>query len=240
MGNKSESEKRNKNLKQIINLCNFDNIRSKYILKQVFDNLRKNKTLKIIKNCLKIQKRLDININDYIEYSEACTSLEIELIPKKNKYGKFINISNKEDAKFFHIYFNNGKTEIKRNEIIKYDRVSKIRIILDYQIKSFNKLFKDCGCIEAIAFKKFCRNNINDMSYMFSGCSSLKELNLSNFNTHNVTDMSYMFNGCLSLKELDLSNFDTNNVINMNFMFYECSEELKNEVKKSIPELKLK
>ena len=65
-----------------------------------------------------------------------------------------------------------------------------IKIIIEYQVESFDRLFYKCKCIESINFKKFNRNNINIMSCMFSYCSSLKELNLNNFNTNNVTDMS--------------------------------------------------
>ena len=78
----------------------------------------------------------------------------------------------------------------------KNDNVSQIKIIIDYQIKSFEELFHDCECIGYICFKKFYRNNINNMEGMFIGCSSLKELNLSNFNTNNLTDMRFMFYGC--------------------------------------------
>ena len=78
--------------------------------------------------------------------------------------------------------------------------MTKIKIIIDYQVKSFKDLFKRCECIESINFKKFYRNNITDMSYMFDGCSSLKDLNLTNFITNNVTNMSNMFDGCSSLK----------------------------------------
>ena len=45
-------------------------------------------------------------------------------------------------------------------------------------------------------FKKFYRNNINNMNDMFYGCSSLKEINLSNFNTNNVINMNYHNPGC--------------------------------------------
>ena len=92
------------------------------------------------------------------------------------------------------------KNKYKINE---EDKVTKIKIIIDYQVKSFS-LFYKCECIESINFKKFYRDNITDMSWMFRGCSSLKELNLNNFNTNNVTDMSYMFYECRSLKELNL------------------------------------
>jgi hypothetical protein len=63
------------------------------------------------------------------------------------------------------------------------DKVTKIKIIIDYQVKSFKELFGSCECIEYINFKKFYRNNITDMSHMFSECSLLKELKLTNFNT---------------------------------------------------------
>ena len=65
-----------------------------------------------------------------------------------------------------------------------------IKIIINYQVKSYNKLFNYCGYVNSINFRKFIRNNIIDMSYMFRWCSSLKELNFSNFNTNNVIDMN--------------------------------------------------
>ena len=113
-------------------------------------------------------------------------------MPVKNKYGVFINIYIKDKLNY-HIYFNNNKEEIKRYYINEDDNVSKIYIIIDYQIISFEELFCDCNLIESINFKKFYRNNITNMTYMFYGCSSLKEINLSNFNTDSVIDMSFMF-----------------------------------------------
>ena len=38
-----------------------------------------------------MQKRLKVNINDYKEYSQLYSSIEIELKLVDNKYGKFIN-----------------------------------------------------------------------------------------------------------------------------------------------------
>ena len=180
--------------------CNLDNIKNDYFLQKVFNNLSKKETLEIIKYNKKIKERLNININDYKEYCEIYSSIEIELIPAKNKFGKFINIKKGEEL-YYHIYFNNNKEEeIKRYELKENDIVNKINIIIDYKIISFRGLFFYCGCIEAIHFKRFYRNNVKDMSWMFSQCSSLKEINLSNFNTNNVTDMSMMFCGCSSLK----------------------------------------
>ena len=181
----------------------------------------KKKSLDIIKYNKNIKERINISIKDYKDYSEIYSSIEIEIKPVKNKYGKFINMN--ENEKYYHIYFNDNKEEIKRNYFNENENISKFKIIIDYQVKSFEKLFYDCRCIEYIYFKKFYRNNINNMFGMFSACSSLKELNLSNYNTNNVTNMKFMFSKCSSLKELNLSNFNTNNVTDMTKMFSRCS-----------------
>jgi len=199
------------------------NVKSHYIIKKFFEYITERKSLEIIRYNKSIQKRINININHYKAYYETKTSIELDIIPMKGEYGKFLHIYTK-DKKYFHIYFNdNKKKEIEITTLNKDDNVSKISIIIDYQIKSFSQLFFMCRCIESIEFKKFYRNNVVDMSYMFGGCSSLKELNLNNFNTNNVTDMSGMFYGCSSLKELNLNNFNTNNVTNMSGMFFGCS-----------------
>ena len=128
----------------------FKNVKSDYILQKIFDHLERKKLLYLIKYNKNLKKRINININDYKEYS----SIEIEIIRKKNEYGKFINVS-EEDIKYYHIYFNDNKEEIKKNYIKKYDKFRKIKIIIDSEIKSFSKLFYDCKCIEIINFKKF-------------------------------------------------------------------------------------
>ena len=240
-----ENNKENESAKQnpII-----ENINSKYILSKIYDNMTIKKKLEIVKYNKKIQNRINLSVNDYKEYSETFTPIEIEIIPTKGKYGKFINI-NKNDKLYYHIYFNDNKEEIKdKYRINEEDKVTKIKIIVDYKVTSFRKLFYKCYCIESINFKKFYRNNITDMSFMFfccsslndlninnfntnnvinmacmfAGCSSLKELNSTHFNTNNVTNMCEMFDGCSSLKKLNFTNFNTNNVTNMSFMFFKC------------------
>ena len=197
-------------------------IKSCYIMKKIFHNIQKRIYLVIIKYNINIQKRLNININNYKDFSELYSSIKLEIIPIQKKYGHFINIK-EDDKKYFHIYFNDNKEEIKKTKLNKDDKVSKINIIIDHQIKSFESLFFHCICIESINFKKFYRNNITNMNGMFSECSLLKEINLSNFNTINVTDMMGMFDQCSSLKKLNLSNFNTDNATNMSGMFFRCS-----------------
>jgi len=165
----------------------FKNWKSDYFLQKLFNHLSKKKSLEIIKYNKSLKDKINISIVDYKEYSEIYSSIEIELKPAKNKYGNFINI-NKENEKYFHIYFNDKKPEIKRNYLQQNENISKIKIIIDYHIKSFEGLFHYCKCLEYINFKKFYRNNITQMKCMFQFCSSLKELNLSNNSTH-ITSM---------------------------------------------------
>ena len=192
-----------------------ENIKSRYILSKIYDNMSIKKKLEIVKYNKNVQNRLNLGVKDYKEYSETFTPIEIEIIPTKDKCGQFINI-NENEKSYFHIYFNDNKKEIKNKyRINKEDKVTKIKLIIDYQVKSFEKLFEYCDCIESINFKKFYRNNINNMIKMFYECSSLKEINLSNFNTSNVKNMGYMFYYCSSLKKINLSNFNTGKVIYM-------------------------
>jgi len=216
----NSSSEMNKNKNKSKNI--FKNLKNDYFLRNVFNNLLEKRSLDIIKYNKYIKDRINISIKDYKEYSEIYSPIEIEIKPANNQFGNFINI-NEENEKYYHIYFNNNKQEIKRNYLNENEKVEKLKIIIDYQVKSLKELFNNCGCIECIYFKKFYRNNINDMRLMFFGCFSLKELNVSNFNTNNVTNMEYMFSDCSSLTELNLSNFNTNNVTNMENIFEDCS-----------------
>ena len=91
--------------KEVQSIGKYGNIKADYFLQKVFDNLEKKKTLEIVKNNKNIKKRINININDYKEYSEKYSSIEIEIKPVNNKSGNFINIK-EEDKKYYHIYFN--------------------------------------------------------------------------------------------------------------------------------------
>ena len=80
--------------------------------------------------------------------------------PVIKKYGEFINISY-YDKEYYYISFDKSNEEIKkRNYLIKTDKVKIIKIIINYQVKSFKKIFYNCKCISSIIFKKFFRINI--------------------------------------------------------------------------------
>jgi surface protein len=199
-------------------------VRSKLVVKKIFSNISKMKTLYIIKYNKKLQNILNKGIDDYMEES---LKIEIEIIPKEDFYvklrNKFIDTHDKKYKSYFHIYFNNSKEETKRNYIDYNEKVKYIKVIIERKVKSLKSLFSYCFIVEKIKFIKYNRKDITDMSNMFYWCRNLKELDVSKLNTDNVINMSHMFFECSSIKELDLSNFNTDKVTNMSNMFSECS-----------------
>ena len=118
-----------------------ENIKSRYILSKIYNDMAKKKKLEIVKYNKRIQNRINLSVKDYKEYSETFTPIEIEVIPSKGKYGKFI-IVDENDKLYYHIYFNDNKEEINNKYKIKEeDKVTKIKIIIDNQVKSFKELF---------------------------------------------------------------------------------------------------
>ena len=209
----------------------FNNLKSNYFLEKLFSFPKKKTSLEIIKYNKKIQQNLKMNINDSKKFCEEFSSIEIELVIAKDKYGEFIHIKNKDDEKYFHIYFNNNtKEEIKRTYLNKNENVTNIKIVISHQIKSFERLFYKCECIKHISFPKFYRINITSTSDMFFNCYSLENFDLTNFKTNNITDMDEMFLGSI-MKKIDVSNFITNKVIKIYGLFVGCRnlEELNLE-----------
>ena len=122
---------------EINDVCLLMNVKSKYILKKIFDNIKQNRILKIIQYNKELQNKLNIILYDYKnEYHKII----IELIPKEFTFGKFINIIKKSYKDFCHIYFNDNKKEIKINYINENDKASKIKIILEYPIILINNI----------------------------------------------------------------------------------------------------
>jgi len=226
-----------------------DNIKSGYIAQKIISYVPKRIYLELLIHNKKLQKKIKISLDTYIKYSNQ---IEIEIKMETDLTGrgihhKFIN-THEEEESYFHIYFDEGKEEIKRNYIGKNEKVSKIKVLIDMEIQSLCRLFNWCNQVKEIKFIKFnridftdfrgmfygCENlinldiaklktdNVTNMTSMFFSCESLKNLNLSNFKTDNVTSIRSMFDSCYSLEKLDLSNFRTDKVETMEFMFNDC------------------
>ena len=202
-------------------MVHYKDINSKYILKHIIQNLTVRKYLDIIHYNKQIQKELDLSIKDYILFSQ----IEIELKIDPNLCSKDKNIFIKEYPNLknlFHFYFNDDKKETKKNYINKNENISKIKIIIDYNVTTLDELFKDCNIIQEINFIRFNRKNVTNMSYMFHCCENLSKIFFNGFKTPNVISMNNMFYKCISLKEIDLNLFETKNVTDMSYMFYDC------------------
>ena len=78
----------------------FMNIKSKYILKKLFEYLHQIKLLNIIRYSSTLKNKLNISLDDYKKYAK----IEIEIIPEENSRGRFISIPD-ENSYFYHIYF---------------------------------------------------------------------------------------------------------------------------------------
>ena len=83
------------------------------------------KKLKIIKINKNIQKRTNININDYKKFSETYSSIEIEIMMNNIIDKEYFIRYKDENQKFFHIYFNDSREEEKRNYLVIMNQTKK-------------------------------------------------------------------------------------------------------------------
>ena len=135
-------------------------------MKIIYNTLSTKKILEIIHYNKAIQKKFDVDINNYRDFSP----IKIEIIPIKGINDYFINITDNDYFPFFHIYFDNDKEEKERIYLNNQDKVNKIKVVIDKDVKSFYKLFYQINSIKSIKFTQFCRRNITNMSYMFCEC----------------------------------------------------------------------
>ena len=202
-----------------------DNIKSNYILRIIIKNhLNRKSYLSLFKKSNKYKKKLEINLKDYETYFYI-TKIELFPIPYQElELGKkYYFMKTKENIEFYNIYFtDNGANRITRKYITKDDKVNKINIEFNENIKAINGLFYDCNILKEIKFTKFNRNDFTDLSNMFYGCERLSSLDITKLKTPYVTDMKWMFALCKSLTELNIINFDTSNVNDMTSLFSGC------------------
>ena len=120
-----------KNKKSSTKINSLLKIKSKYIIMQLFDNLQHDVLLSIINYNKSLQKIMNIKKADY---EKEFSKIVIQINPKKNSKDAFINLKNN---KSYHIYFSNKSGEIKQNFLQGKEKISSIKIILDYKIKKY-------------------------------------------------------------------------------------------------------
>ena len=136
--NKIKSNYKEKILSKIRIKNRFENLKESNVLQKIFDIISKKKSLLIVKYNKSLQQKLNLDFNDYKDFNEIYSSIEIEITPVQNKYGIFINYK-EEEKNYYHIYFNNTKEEIKRNYLNEDDKISIINIFMFISKK--NKFF---------------------------------------------------------------------------------------------------
>ena len=207
------------------------NIKSKYIIKEIFSNLSEGKILKLVKYNKHFKEKLEIEQIDYRKFDQIEIEITLKQFDEDDERQKIYFINKNLESNFYHIFFEKDKNEQKRNYVYSNEKIEKIKIILDLEIKSFKELFNDCEYIQSIKFIKFNRSDITDMSSLFFNCTHLEKIDFDQFKTKNVTNMSYMFYNCESLINLDLSKFITKKVKYMNNMFAWCEKLVKLDLK---------
>ena len=208
-------------------------IKSKFVLKRIFQNIKENKFLDMIRYNKIFQSKFNISIQNYREYNQI--EIELKQIIHSDKNSKFINIDIMNEP-YIHINKDKKENDSTNPFMIKTLKEPSIfrpitnmiedsdkKIIIDFEVKSLKGLFKNCESIKEIKILKCNRKDIIDISEMFYGCKNLDNLNITNLKTDKVKDMSYMFSGCSSLNEINIFNFNTSNVTNMQNMFEKCS-----------------
>ena len=200
-----------------------NNIKSKYIFGIIIKNyVAKRKYYLLFQHNKNFQKKLDLNLEDYKDlHKKIFLTIELELIPCKQLKPdiKHYFIRTRENKSYYHIYFNNDSIETDRNYLTNFDKVAKIKIKIDMDLKS--EIFYGCSSLDKLDIKLFKTSNVTKMNWMFCLCESLTELDIINFDTSNVIEMMNLFSGCLRLRKINL-NFNTENVINMRNMFFKC------------------
>ena len=144
-------------------------IKSNFTIKRIFAYVSNLKKLNLIKYNSKLQKTLNVDINNYKNTSNR---IEIEIIPVIGL--KFINLNfievNNDDIS---IYFDDQK--VMRNNTKISDKIQKIKISFNSKKININGIFKGCTGIDTLKFIRCNNKHLTDFCRLFYDCKNLRK-----------------------------------------------------------------
>ena len=192
------------------NKCSINNIKSDYILKNIFDfHNNERKKLNLIKYNKNLQRKLNININNYRRYRYI-----IFYVEGQNKNVKFINFYNKKSNDII----------IKNTNVPRFKRI----LVNTYNLRLMGLFFKLEGILSVRIIKLFNDNSLwNGKQYnlcnLFHGCTNLKQIIFQNDNKFLLENGNEMFKDCENLEKIEgLENLETYIVKNIRELFMNC------------------
>ena len=222
------------------NRSGLQKLNSKYILKQIFDNLEDIRAYEIFRYNKNIQQKLNIDINLYKELSLEKSPIIIEIIPVENKKGKIFNYVSGSNRNY-HMYFNDSNKEQYTNKIggegeedeEDDDDEQEKEEKEEKEKKEENQAKEEEENIKVKKIKLVIDYKVDSFENLFEDCNCIESINFKRFTRINIKDMRSMFWQCSNLKEANLEKFNTDNVTNMSWMFYRCSQLKKINISNS-------
>ena len=135
--NKNESNPNINNNNKTFSQNILNDIKNKFILKKIFNNIEKKRILHIIQFNKNLQNKLSITLDDYKKECKIIFEIfpsQKSLISESNDSNIFLNYFNEESKPYYHIYFNDNEEEVKRNYFNGTDKISKIKVVIDNEI----------------------------------------------------------------------------------------------------------
>ena len=217
-----------------------DNVKSKYIINEIFETIKNKRKLNIIKYNKRIKFRLSINkehFDNYIKLNEFNNKYNTNIEDINNKELNLENkrIGNEGLKSLFKIEFKELKElNLSYNEISDINILEKVKFKELKVLNLINNKISDIKVLENVNFKKLEKlklnyNKISDIKILEN--VDFKELNKLDLRSNEISDIKVLENvNFKELKELDLSfnNIDNNSIIIKN---------LKSKIKNILIEL---
>ena len=196
-----------------------NNIKSKIILNIVFDKLKRQIKLKILKYNKFLQNRLYININDFHDFHLVKELNEKFNLNIENDYVERINLYYRKFGDEILDYFNKIEFKKLKELNLSLNNLSDINQLEKAKLENLKILdlgdnrIKDISILEKVNFKELkelylYNNGISDIKILEK--VKFEKLELLNLSHNNLTNIGVL--GKVNFKELKILNLFDNNI----------------------------